>query len=62
MSCLTSAKLEPDVADAVQAKISASLMKKRKFNLNITCEEYSALDTLRKDKDIVVLPADKGRS
>ena len=61
-SCLTSAKLEPNVADAVRAKISASLMKKRKFNLNITCEEYSTLDTLRKDKDIVVLPADKGRS
>ena len=61
-SCLTSAKLEPDVADAVRAKISAALMKKRKFNFNITREEYSALDTLRKDKDIVVLPADKGRS
>ena len=61
-SCLTSAKLEPDVADAVRAMISASLMKKRELNLNITGEEYSALDALRKDKEIVVLPADKGRS
>ena len=57
-SCLNSAKLEPDVAVAVRAKISASLMKKRRLNFNITREEYSALDTLRKDKDIVVLPAD----
>ena len=38
------------------------LMKKRKLNLNITREEYSALDMLRKDKEIVVLPPDKGRS
>ena len=62
VSCLTSAKLEHDVADAVRAKNSASLMKKRKLNLNITREEYSALDMLRKDKEIVELPADKGRS
>ena len=61
-SCLTSAKLEPDVADAVRAEISASLMKKHKFNFNITCEEYSTLDMLRKDKDIEELPADKGQS
>ena len=61
-SCLTSVKLEPNVADAVWTKISASLMKKRRLNFNITCEEYSVLDTLRKDKGIVVLPADNGQS
>ena len=33
-------------------------MKKQRLNFNITREEYSALDTLREDKDIVVFPAD----
>ena len=60
-SCLSGPKLEADVTDLVHAKVVATLTKKRKPEPNVTREEVAALEVLRKDKDIMVLPADKGR-
>ena len=60
-SCLSGSKLEADVADLVRAKVVATLTKKRKLEPNVMREEVAALEDLWKDKDIMVLLADKGR-
>jgi len=49
-------------ADTICAKVSLTLQKSNKPTNNLSKREQSALKELINDKNIVILPADKGRA
>ena len=53
--------LPPNEAEELRSRVSNILRHHRTVTPNISKEEIQALDTLRKDKSIKILPADKGR-
>ena len=48
-------------ANELRSKVTSLLSKSRKIDSNLNKEETKALERLRKDKDIRILPADKGK-
>lgn len=53
--------LTPDKASELRAKVNTVLTNTKKVEHNLNKDEFKALDDLRKDKSIKILPADKGR-
>ena len=60
-SAIKHAKLQPTTAEELRQRVSASILSAKTPRNNLTKNEYRALDSLKKDKSITVLPADKGR-
>ncbi|XP_057308994.1 uncharacterized protein LOC130647229 [Hydractinia symbiolongicarpus] len=54
--------LPKEEADTVRAKVSLTLQKSKTPKDNLQKSERLSLKNLKKDKDIIILPADKGRT
>ena len=55
-------RLDPEAADLVRREVNSTLRKARPPAGNITREQRAALRSLREDRSITILPADKGRA
>ncbi|XP_072048801.1 uncharacterized protein [Amphiura filiformis] len=53
--------LDTSTADELRTKISSCLVNAKVPNSNLNKEQQEAVNSLGKDKDIFILPADKGR-
>ena len=53
--------LDKGQADALRAEITEILIEAKKLKQNLTKAQSKALNTLKKDDSIVILPADKGK-
>ena len=54
-------KLSEREADELRSKLANLLSKPRKIESNLSKDESKARDELKKDQDIRILPAGKGR-
>ena len=54
--------LPKEEADTIRAKVSLTLQNAKPPQDNLTKNERTALHQLKKDKNIIILPADKGRA
>ncbi|XP_057290838.1 uncharacterized protein LOC130613523 [Hydractinia symbiolongicarpus] len=54
--------LPKEEADTVRSKVSLTLQKSKTPKDNLQKSERLSLKNLKKDKDIIILPADKGRT
>ncbi|XP_071500039.1 uncharacterized protein [Diadema antillarum] len=54
--------LDAESKESIRKDISTVLQQAKPPKPNITGEMHRALETLKKDRDIIVLPADKGRA
>ncbi|XP_057292500.1 uncharacterized protein LOC130621201 [Hydractinia symbiolongicarpus] len=54
--------LPKEEADTVRAKVSLTLQKSKTPKDNLQKSERLSLKNLKKDKDIIILPADRGRT
>ena len=52
---------DPTQAASLRSNVTRILKKTRRLRRNITKEEIIALEELKKNKDVMILPADKGR-
>jgi hypothetical protein len=55
-------KLPPTAADSLRSEVVRAVKNAKLPPPNITKDERKALFELKKDKDIIILPADKGRA
>ena len=55
-------RLDPEAADLVRREVNATLRRARPPRSNISREQRVALRSLREDRSIMILPADKGRA
>ncbi|XP_072050067.1 uncharacterized protein [Amphiura filiformis] len=60
-TAIKQAKLDQSKAESLRHKVSTTLCNAKLPPPNTTKEERKALDELAKDKDIVIVPADKGK-
>ncbi|XP_072051992.1 uncharacterized protein [Amphiura filiformis] len=60
-SAIRSSKLEYSRAEELRQRVNASILSAKPPKSNLTKSEYLALDSLKKDDSITILPADKGR-
>ena len=59
---LKKARLPEDVADKAHTQIIGTLNKSRTTTTNLHPSEFKALRELRSDDNLMILPADKGRT
>ena len=55
-------RLDLESADLVLREVNSTLWKARPPTSNITWEQHTTLWSLREDRSIMILPADKGRA
>ncbi|XP_072037413.1 uncharacterized protein [Amphiura filiformis] len=60
-SAIRSSKLEYSRAEELRQRVNASILSAKPPKSNLTKSEYLAVDSLKKDDSITILPADKGR-
>ena len=54
-------KLDPETAASLRSEVARSVKRKKKVRPNISLEELKALQELKRDQELSILPADKGR-
>ncbi|XP_072027782.1 uncharacterized protein [Amphiura filiformis] len=60
-SAIRNARLGPANAEELRSRVSASVISAKPPQHNLSKAEFTALESLKKNKDITILPADKGR-
>ncbi|XP_072051785.1 uncharacterized protein [Amphiura filiformis] len=60
-SAIRNARLGPANAEELRSRVSASVISAKPPQHNLSKAEFTALESLKKNKDIAILPADKGR-
>ncbi|XP_072025298.1 uncharacterized protein [Amphiura filiformis] len=60
-SAIRGASIGPDKAEELRSRVSASIKSAKPPQYNLSKNEFSALESLKKDENITILPADKGR-
>ena len=60
-SAIANARLQPDSADELRSRVSASLQSAKPPPNNLSKGGYLALNNLKKGNNIQILPADKSR-
>ena len=60
-SAIRRGSFEQNTADELRTCINASILSAKVPKSNLTKEEVCALNALRKDNSVTILPADKGR-